>query len=187
MTVLNCAMWVFYGMPFVHPDSILVVTINGIGFFIESFYVIIFLIYSEWPKRRVILIALLVEVVFMFGVVVVTMLCLHTTKSRSLLVGMLCIVFNIGMYTSPLTIMSRVIKTKSVKYLPFYLSLANFANGVVWSIYALIKFDPYVLVPNGLGTISGLVQLLLYVTFYKSTNWDEEPETELQPQSASQA
>lgn len=51
VTALNCAVWVFYGMPFVHPDSLLVVTINGIGLFIELLYVIVFFIYSDWPKR----------------------------------------------------------------------------------------------------------------------------------------
>ncbi|KAL6559412.1 Bidirectional sugar transporter sweet5 [Orobanche gracilis] len=187
-TVLNCLMWVFYGMPFVHPDSLLVVTINGVGFFIEIFYITIFFVYSDWPKRRKILIALLVELVFMVVVVLITLLCLHGTTSRSLLVGILCIVFNIGMYTSPLTIMKRVIKTKSVKFMPFYLSLANFANGIVWSIYALIKLDPFVLVPNGLGTLSGLVQLVLYATYYNTTKWNEDEsahtETELQPTSA---
>ena len=40
----------------------------------------------------------------------------------------------------------QVIRTKSVKYMPFSLSLANFANGIVWSIYALIKFDVNILV-----------------------------------------
>ena len=39
-----------------------------------------------------------------------------------------------------------MIKTKSVKYMPFTLSLANFCNGIVWAIYALLKFDPNVLV-----------------------------------------
>lgn len=39
-----------------------------------------------------------------------------------------------------------VIKTKSVKYMPFFLSLANFMNGVVWVIYACLQFDPYILV-----------------------------------------
>ena len=39
-----------------------------------------------------------------------------------------------------------VIKTKSVKYMPFFLSLASFMNGVVWVIYACLKFDPYILV-----------------------------------------
>ncbi|KAH6798975.1 Nodulin MtN3 family protein [Perilla frutescens var. frutescens] len=174
-TVLNCLMWVFYGMPFVHPDSLLVVTINGVGFFIEIAYVTIFFLYSnDWPKRRKILVCLLVEAVFMVVIVLITTLCLHGTKDRSMLVGLLCIVLNIGMYASPLTVMKRVIRTKSVKYMPFYLSLANFANGIVWSIYALIKFDAYVLIPNGLGSISGLVQLALYASYYKTTNWDEE-------------
>ncbi|KAI6682926.1 hypothetical protein NL676_028839 [Syzygium grande] len=171
-TVLNCAMWVFYGMPFVHPDSLLVVTINSFGFCLELFYIAIFFTYSPWNKRRNILLALLVEVIFMAAVVVIAVLTLHTTGKRSILVGMLCIIFNIAMYTSPLTIMRRVIQTKSVRYMPFYLSLANFFNGIIWAIYALLKFDPYVLVPNGLGALSGLVQLILYATYYRTTNWD---------------
>ncbi|KAI3429988.1 Bidirectional sugar transporter SWEET [Psidium guajava] len=173
-TVLNCAMWVFYGMPFVHPDSLLVVTINGFGLCLELFYVGIFFVYSPWNKRRNIGLALLVELIFMVVVVVITLMTLHTTGKRSALVGILCIVFNIAMYTSPLTIMKRVIQTKSVKYMPFYLSLANFLNGIIWAIYALLKFDPYVLVPNGLGSVSGLVQLILYAHYYKTTKWDEE-------------
>ena len=102
----------------------------------------------------------------------ITMLLFHGTKNRSLFVGLLCVVFNVIMYASPLTVMvsmkiyssmsawrillrtfilfcilqRQVIRTKSVKYMPFTLSLANFANGIVWSIYALIKFDPYILV-----------------------------------------
>ncbi|KAK6122988.1 hypothetical protein DH2020_043270 [Rehmannia glutinosa] len=188
-TVLNCAMWVLYGLPLVHPDSLLVVTINGTGFFIEMFYITIFFIYSDWPKRRKILVALLVEVVFMAVVILITLLGLHGTKSRSLFVGILCIVFNIMMYTSPLTIMKRVIKTKSVKFMPFYLSLTNFLNGIVWSIYALIKLDPFVLVPNSLGSLSGLVQLVLYATYYRTTKWDDDSttQTEIELQSSSSA
>ncbi|KAG6401674.1 hypothetical protein SASPL_138538 [Salvia splendens] len=114
-------MWCLYGMPSVHPDSLLVITINGIGLVIESFYVGVFFLYSNtWPKRK------------------------------------------------------RVIKTQSVKYLPFYLSLANLANGMVWSTYALVKFDAYILIPNGLGVFSGMVQLGLYAYYYKTTNWDED-------------
>jgi len=41
-TVLNCAFWVFYGMPFVHPNSLLVVTINGVGLVFEFVYLAIF-------------------------------------------------------------------------------------------------------------------------------------------------
>ncbi|KAH0856473.1 hypothetical protein HID58_084734 [Brassica napus] len=119
-TVLNCMMWSFYGLPFVHPDSLLVITINGTGLFMELFYVTIFFIFATSAIRRL------------------------------------------------------VIKTKSVKYMPFFLSLASFMNGVVWVIYACLKFDPYILIPNGLGSLSGLAQLILYATYYRTTNWNDE-------------
>ena len=50
-TLLNCMLWVFYGLPIVHPNSILVVTINGIGLVVEGSYLIIFFIYSTNNKR----------------------------------------------------------------------------------------------------------------------------------------
>lgn len=35
-------------------------------------------------------------------------------------------------------------------------------------------------IPNGLGSLSGLVQLILFAAFYRTTNWDEdEKEVEL--------
>lgn len=50
-TVLNFMMWVLYGLPVVHPDSILVVTINAAGFVIELIYVAIFFAYADSKKR----------------------------------------------------------------------------------------------------------------------------------------
>lgn len=50
-TVLNCLVWTFYGLPFVHPDSTLVITINSAGAAIELFYVLIFVTFSSWGKR----------------------------------------------------------------------------------------------------------------------------------------
>ncbi|KAI4305411.1 hypothetical protein L6164_028779 [Bauhinia variegata] len=165
-TLLNCAFWVFYGLPFVHRNSLLVVTINSVGLVFELIYITIFYIYATNKGRKKVLLCLLVEVIFMAAIVLITMLALHGTRQRSLIVGILCDVFNIMMYISPLTIMAKVIKTKSVKYMPFWLSLANFANGACWTAYALIHpFDIYLLISNGLGAISGLIQLILYICY----------------------
>ncbi|CAI9112597.1 OLC1v1013065C1 [Oldenlandia corymbosa var. corymbosa] len=172
-TFLNCLLWVFYGMPFVKPDSLLVLSINAVGLVIESIYIAIFILHSDWPKRRKIFIALSVEVIFYAIIVVISMIALHG-NGRINFVGILCLIFNIIMYASPLTVMRRVITTKSVKFMPFYLSLANFANGSIWFSYAFLKFDPWVLIPNGLGALSGAIQLILYATYYRTTNWDEE-------------
>ncbi|EPS65477.1 hypothetical protein M569_09301, partial [Genlisea aurea] len=54
----------------------------------------------------------------------------------------------------------RVIETKSANYLPFWLCLAGFANGVAWFTYALVySFDPYIATGNGIGVILGSIQL----------------------------
>ncbi|ESW23086.1 hypothetical protein PHAVU_004G017300 [Phaseolus vulgaris] len=173
-TVLNCAFWVFYGMPFVHPNSHLVVTINGVGLVFEFVYLAIFFIYATNKGRRKVSLLLLIEAIFFAAIILVTMFVLHGTTRRSLVVGIICDVFNVMMYVSPLTIMAKVIKTKSVKYMPFWLSLTNFLNGVCWTTYALIHpstsmFCSWMKSPfisNSIGAISGLVQLLLYGFYY---------------------
>lgn len=155
-------------------------------------------------SQKKVLIGLAGEVVFVAIIVAITMLTLHTHTKRSLMVGVICDIFNILMYCSPLTIMVRmslfnlnpvnssnsvfvngplhiynfscvdwfwqkkVITTKSVKYMPFYLSLTNFLNGSVWTAYALIKFDIYILVISisivGVWNIS-FFSCLLYKEF----------------------
>ncbi|KAB1201858.1 Bidirectional sugar transporter SWEET5 [Morella rubra] len=173
-------MWCFYGLPFVHPDSLLVITINGSGLIIEIIYVTFFFIYSSSSNRRKIIIALVTEIIFFAMVVLITLKIFHTTKDRSMTVGILCVCFNIVMYASPLTVMRMVIKTKSVKYMPFFLSLANLCNGLVWVVYSLLKFDLYILIPNALGAFSGLLQLILYASYYRTTEWDNRTQSETQ-------
>ncbi|KAK7358497.1 hypothetical protein VNO77_00426 [Canavalia gladiata] len=168
-TLVNCMVWTLYGLPMVHPNSLLVVTINGSGCIIEIIYVTIFLIYSPRGKRLKVFLWLLLELIFISALTLVTLTLVHTTKKRSAIVGTTCIIFNIMMYASPLTIMKLVITTKSIEYMPFFISLASLGNGVAWTTYALIRFDPFITIPNGLGTLFAVAQLILYATYYKST------------------
>ncbi|XP_057420149.1 bidirectional sugar transporter SWEET4-like [Lotus japonicus] len=62
-----------------------------------------------------------------------------------------------------------VVMTKSVEYMPLFISLASFGNGVAWTTYALIRFDLFIMVSNALGTLFSVARLILYATFYKST------------------
>ncbi|RWW32422.1 hypothetical protein GW17_00002904 [Ensete ventricosum] len=121
--------WVFYGLPIVHPNSLLVVTINGIGLILEAIYLVIFLVYAPRQGRLKVSKILAAEVSFMTVVVVVVLLTAHTHEKRSLIVGILCIIFGTCMYASPLSVM----------------------------------------IPNGLGALFGLAQLILYACYYKST------------------
>ncbi|XP_057443543.1 bidirectional sugar transporter SWEET6b-like [Lotus japonicus] len=173
-TVMNCAFWVFYAMPFVHPHNILVVTINSIGLLFEVFYLTMFWIYATNGGRRKVLLILLGELIFFAAVVLTILMAVHGTHLRSLVVGIICDIFNILMYVSPLTVMAEVIRTKSVKYMPFSLSLANLLNGVCWTIYSLIHpFDLFILISNSVGVFSGVVQLILYA-WYSSCKGEQD-------------
>ncbi|KAK9726222.1 hypothetical protein RND81_05G199400, partial [Saponaria officinalis] len=108
-TILNCAMWVLYGLPFVHPNNIFVATINGVGLGIEIIYISIFLIYPSWSKSVA-----------------------YHKNSDDIHRGSVCrLQYYHVLFT--VDIMKMVIKTKSVKYMPFGLSLTNFLNGACWT------------------------------------------------------
>ncbi|CAI9115607.1 OLC1v1016549C1 [Oldenlandia corymbosa var. corymbosa] len=164
MTLLNCLLSAWYGMPFVSPHNLLVSTINGTGAAIESIYVIIFLIFAP-RKEKAKIFGLFVLVLSVFAAVVfISLFALHG-QSRKLFCGLAATIFSIVMYASPLTIIRLVIKTKSVEFMPFFLSLFVFLCGTSWFIFGLLGKDPFVAIPNGFGCGLGTVQLILYAIY----------------------
>ncbi|XP_057511351.1 bidirectional sugar transporter SWEET4-like isoform X2 [Actinidia eriantha] len=128
-TLINCGLWMLYGLPMVHPHSFLVITINASGMVVELAYLLLFLRYSDRRAKVQVLVLMLVELVVIVGVAFLALTLAHTTKLRSTIVGSVAMLGNVIMYAAPLSVMA----------------------------------------PNGLGTLFGLVQLILYATFYKST------------------
>nr|GLL47481.1 bidirectional sugar transporter SWEET1-like [Ipomoea trifida] len=70
-------------------------------------------------------------------------------------------------YTATLTARSKrlVIKTKSVEFMPFFLSLFVFLCGTSWFIFGLLGKDPFVAIPNGFRCGLGAVQLIFYAIY----------------------
>eukprot|EP00253_Pinus_taeda_P007439 PITA_07439 len=164
-TLLNCLLSAWYGLPFVSPNNLLVSTINGTGAVLELCYVIMFLFYIRNKKYRVKIFGLLVAVLIFFVMVaLVSFLALHG-HARKLFCGFAAAIFSICMYASPLSVMRLVIKTKSVKYMPFFLSLFVFLCGTSWFLFGLLGNDPFVYVPNGIGSLLGATQLILYAVY----------------------
>uniref|UniRef100_A0A5B7ATS0 Bidirectional sugar transporter SWEET n=2 Tax=Davidia involucrata TaxID=16924 RepID=A0A5B7ATS0_DAVIN len=175
MTLLNCLLSAWYGLPFVSPHNLLVSTINGTGVAIESIYVLIFLIFAPKKEKGKIL-GLLTFVLAVFSVVAfVSIFALHGSN-RKLFCGLAATIFSIIMYASPLSIMRIVIKTKSVEFMPFFLSLFVFLCGTSWFVFGLLGKDPFVAVPNGFGCGLGAVQLILYA-IYRDNKGDTKKAT----------
>ncbi|XP_019160469.1 PREDICTED: bidirectional sugar transporter SWEET4-like [Ipomoea nil] len=173
-TFLNCGIWAFYGTPIVHPNSLLLLTVNASGVAFSIVYLFAFLYCSDRKKRFKVALIVLAEVVFMAAHAILVLTLAHNWKLRSAIVGGIAGVCSILMYASPLAIMKLVITTKSVEYMPFSISLCSFMSGLCWTVYALLPLDPYILVPNGIGALAGLAQLVLYAKYYKFNKSVEE-------------
>ncbi|CAI0452047.1 unnamed protein product, partial [Linum tenue] len=116
-SLLNCLICLWYGMPFISPNIILVATVNSIGAVFQFIYIAIFIAYADKSKKNL------------------------------------------------------VVKTRSVEYMPFFLSLATFLMSLSFFAYGMLKGDGFISVPNGIGTILGVVQLALY--YHYSSKYDD--------------
>ncbi|XP_030544135.1 bidirectional sugar transporter SWEET1-like [Rhodamnia argentea] len=166
-TLLSCSLYTWYSLPFVSPDNLLILVISGIGVVIELTYVLIFITYAPKKERAKIMglsgLALILFITFAF----VSLFALHG-KTRKLFCGIMLNIFSTIAYASPLSVMMLVIKTKSVEFMPFLLSLSCFLSGIFWFAYGFLSRDPFLMVPTGLGTGFGIAQLILYAVYCKN-------------------
>ncbi|CBI39541.3 hypothetical protein VitviT2T_020902 [Vitis vinifera] len=162
-TLLSTSLWSFYGI--LKPGGLLVLTVNGAGAIMQFIYVTLFLIYAPRDvKIKSMKVAAVLDVGFLGAVIALTLLAFHGS-SRLICVGIFCAGLTIVMYASPLSAMRMVIKTKSVEFMPFFLSFFLFLNGGVWSVYAVLVTDFFIGVPNAVGFVLGSAQLILYAVY----------------------
>ncbi|GKB65945.1 bidirectional sugar transporter SWEET1-like protein [Tanacetum coccineum] len=106
MTLLNCLLFAWYGLPFVSENNTLVTVINGTGAGIEAIYVLIFLIYAP-KKEKAKVLGLLTFVLAAFSTTaLVSVFALHG-KRRRYFCGFAAAIFSVIMYGSPLSIMDK--------------------------------------------------------------------------------
>ncbi|XP_052180562.1 bidirectional sugar transporter SWEET16-like [Diospyros lotus] len=165
-TLLSTSFWTFYGL--LDPDDgILIVTVNSVGVVSQIFYNTIYLLYAPRNKRVKSLRLLAILNVLVLGTVIaVTLLAFHGDARRTF-IGVLCATVTIGMYAAPLKGMGTAIRTKSVEYVPFFLSFFLFLNAGAWFTFAMLLKDFYVLVPNAVGIVLGAAQLGIYMVYRK--------------------
>ncbi|BBN20281.1 solute carrier family 50 (sugar transporter) [Marchantia polymorpha subsp. ruderalis] len=143
-TLMNCLLWVLYGLPLVSENALLVLTINTAGCAFEIFYLVLFLVYSPKLERKKVT-KLLSACCAAFAVVVALTLTVIPRKTRKLEVGSLCVVVAVAMYVSPLSVMRLVIKTRSVEFMPLLLSVCVFLNSTVWTGYGIMAKDIFIM------------------------------------------
>ncbi|CAK9325977.1 unnamed protein product [Citrullus colocynthis] len=146
-------------------NAYLLVSINSFGCVIELIYIALYLFYA--PKKQKIF-TLKLFMIFNLGFCGVmvggTIFFLHGIK-RTNGVGWICAAFNLSVFASPLSIMKRVITTKSVEYMPFSLSFFLTLSATMWFFYGFFIKDLFIALPNVVGFLLGMIQMIMYMIY----------------------
>ncbi|CAL0324520.1 unnamed protein product [Lupinus luteus] len=86
---------------------------------------------------------------------------------RVKVVGWICVSVSVSVFAAPLSIVAQVIKTKSVEFMPFWLSFFLTLSAIMWFAYGAFIKDICIAIPNVLGFSLGLLQMLLYAIYRK--------------------
>nr|AYV91996.1 SWEET13c [Saccharum spontaneum] len=167
VALFSAMLWIFYAL--IKSNETFLITINAAGCVIETIYIVMYFVYA--PKKAKMFTAkiMLLLNVGVFGAILLLTLLLFKGDKRVVMLGWICVGFSVSVFVAPLSIMKRVIQTKSVEYMPFSLSLSLTLSAVVWFLYGLLIKDKYVALPNILGFTFGVVQMVLYVLYMNKT------------------
>ncbi|KAJ7550828.1 hypothetical protein O6H91_07G120300 [Diphasiastrum complanatum] len=146
-SMFNCILWVWYGMPFITKNNILLLSINALGATLESVYISLFITFAPRKEKLKALSTVLLELMLFSVIATLSLLIIPPTK-KELFVGSISAVITTLMYAAPLSIMRMVIETKSVEFMPFWPSFLVIINSTIWLFYGLFGRDFFVLVTS---------------------------------------
>nr|GLL28220.1 bidirectional sugar transporter SWEET3-like [Ipomoea trifida] len=200
LALFNCCLYTWYGLPVVSHrwENFPVVTINGVGIVLELSFILIYFCFASNARKKKVALMMIPVVGMVLATMAISTFSFHDHRRRKVFVGSVGLVASVSMYSSPLVVVKRVIKTKSVEYMPFYLSFFSFVTSSLWMAYGLLSHDLVLASPNLVGCPLGLLQLLLYCKYRKKDQtvteephkWDleschdEEDNTKLKNQDA---
>ncbi|KAG2263233.1 hypothetical protein Bca52824_070312 [Brassica carinata] len=168
--LFSAMLWIYYALQ-KDGSGFLLITINAVGCFIETIYIILFITYAN-KKARISTLKVLGLLNFL-GFAAIILVCELLTKNQT-------VRKSLEGFASDF-LFAVVIRTKSVEFMPFSLSLFLTLSAITWLFYGLAIKDFYVALPNILGAFLGAVQMILYVIFkyYKAPKVDdtEKPKT----------
>ena len=156
---LNCILWAMYGLL---KDRFLQYAPNGLGGSITLIWITIYLIYLAEKKIHF---ALLYNFCLIACVMGLCLLFYFVIDAE--ITGKIVLIFNVLMYAAPGEKMYTVCKTGNYKLIPIWSTIGAAACSGCWLIYGIVVKDINVIIPNALGIICSIIQLIVYSIYRK--------------------
>ena len=166
---LNCILWSDYGLL---EDKFSVYFANGLGGTITLIYISIFLIHLADRKvllscvYHLFLIACIVEIYF---------LCYYIVDPY--ITGIIANIFNVLMYAAPGEKIIQICKNGNYKLIPIWSTIGGLACSTSWMLYGFYETDIIIIIPNALGVIASILQIVVFVIYKgKSKKKENNPD-----------
>nr|QHT64212.1 sugar efflux transporter 10 [Litchi chinensis] len=163
IALFSAMLWMYYAL--LKKDALFLITINSFFCIIQTGYIAAYLFYAQKKARLQTLKLISLFNVFGFGALCLLTYFLAQGTNRLKILGYICMAFSLSVFVAPLGIVRKVIRTKSVEYMPITLSFFLTLSAISWFVYGLLIKDLNVAVPNVLGFIFGVLQMVLYMIY----------------------
>ncbi|XP_062110746.1 bidirectional sugar transporter N3-like [Humulus lupulus] len=174
VALFSSMVWLYYAL--VKKDAMLLITINSFGCVIEMIYITIYIIYAPTHARNLTIKLFGFMNIAMFSLIFLLTQFAVKHPYQAQVLGWICVAISVCVFAAPLSIVAQVIRTRSVEFMPFNLSFFLTLSAVMWFGYGVLLKDICIAIPNVVGFILGLVQMLLYGIYrnHKNVMVDEE-------------
>ncbi|XP_042006152.1 bidirectional sugar transporter N3-like [Salvia splendens] len=163
VSLFSSMLWLYYAL--LKTNVVLLITINLFGCLIQTAYIFTFFTYaSTKPRNHTAKILGLMNVGLLCVIFAVTFFVFEGT-TRARVVGWICVAVSVCVFAAPLTIIFRVVRTRSVEFMPFPLSFFLTLSAIMWFAYGLFQKDLCVALPNVMGFLLGMIQMVVYGIF----------------------
>ncbi|XP_021282235.1 bidirectional sugar transporter SWEET15 [Herrania umbratica] len=172
VALFSSMLWLYYAL--IKKNALLLITINSFGCIVETMYISMYIAYAS-KNSRMSAMKLFVGVnVGLFSLILILTYFLVKSSIRIQLLGWICVAISVSVFAAPLNIVARVIRTGSVEFMPFNLSFFLTLSAILWFAYGLFIKDLCVALPNILGFVLGMLQMLLYAVYRNTKKATEE-------------
>lgn len=163
---VNCSAVVMYAC--VIDDYIPLFATNALGVTTAIGFITIFYLFTTDRSyaRKMSALGLLITIIVLVYTLLASTGATHESRhGEGTVLGWITMVTSVVQFGSPLATIMKVIRTRSNASLPLMFCVMNIVNGGLWTAYAVVKWNPFILAPSVVGAAFGVIQVALWVIY----------------------